>query len=714
MKRAPLLYALLPLMGGILVAFSFTIPLIVVLLLAATALLSLAATAFVHWFRYQGTAVAVGAVVTLFFALGMALPPLHNPLNNDRHYLHLMPDDSDCVMQLRLVENPVERERSYRVVANVEYLRLADSMMVSDGRLALYLPKDSLAPTLRYGDILVGDGRLTLPAGESNPYQFNYRTYLARRGVLRQTYLANYRKAGHRSGGLTHWSKQLQYTLVERMRHARLTPSQTAIAEAMLLGWRSDLDDLTYRQFQDAGIAHLLCVSGLHVGIIAAIAGAALYRQRRRRWAQITRGIMQLAAVWLFVLISGMAPGTSRAAIMFSLFIVAQIIGRDSNRLNTLAASALLLLCCRPALLFDTSFQLSHSAVLGIITLYNPLVGLIKQPQRRNSRGWRKKAIARARQFGLYLWRLVCLSTAAQAATLPFVLYHFHRFPLYFLVANTVVLPFVGLLTTTMLLLLIVLPWAWLATPLTSLLATQLLLLDKFTAWISHLPASSIYNIYCDFPAALLWAAAVAALAFALNGKRRQLYIFPTVSLVLALCRMALVDVRATHLHQWIVYKDKRHTAIELFDRRQSLLLSDSATCANPAMLDFSSRGLLIHNRTNSRHIAPYNQAGDYGEVVVQPPFILWHGKTIAVIDAAAALAYRNATPSDSVTHIDCLILSGKPYISPRELERHLDCDTVIITAHNYSSMARLWHNRCVERRTPLIDHFMQEAQLLR
>ncbi len=321
-----------------------------------------------------------GLWITLIGAGGL-LVRLHLP---DDPFRSLEEPSRTRVMQLRLTDTPHPTKSGYKVPVEVEAYVDSERWCATHGGLMLFLPADSTVEALRYGQRIMVRGTPRQPSGEENPGQFDYQRYLRHRGILWQCRLAKGgwvpSTAKETPQGFKAWTKRLQWTLVQRLRHSRLTPSQQGIAEAMLLGWRDDTDMQTTRQFREAGIAHLLCVSGLHVGIVALLAGSLLSFLGRRRWQRAVKGAVQTLAVWLFVCLTGLSPSALRAGVMFTLLIAGDALAQRPNSANNLATSAVLLLCLRPMLLFDVGFQLSYAAVAGIIIGYKPIYQLITTP----------------------------------------------------------------------------------------------------------------------------------------------------------------------------------------------------------------------------------------------------------------------------------------------------------------------------------------------
>lgn len=262
----------------------------------------------------------------------------------------------------------------------------------------------------------------------------------------------------------------LRASLFHRMQSGPLQDG--GVAEALALGWKADIGSDTKAHYRNAGLAHLLAVSGLHVGILAAIVGGLFWWTGRERRGRIIRGSLQLLAVWGFAFITGAAPSTLRAALMFSMFIVNDMLARRVVPLNLLALAAIVMLVADPLLVYDISWQLSFSAVAGIL-LAQPAIHALRTP----------------------VGQAAAVSVAATLATLPVVVATFHRLPLYFIIANVIVVPIAGVILALSLLYMIV-PCVATAWPLDLLLRGT----DTLTGWVGSLPGAVAEDVYLSTP----------------------------------------------------------------------------------------------------------------------------------------------------------------------------------------------------------------------
>lgn len=411
--------------------------------------------------------VALTLLLTLTFVAIGALRILPDDAQYDpRHWTHLVQQPS--FLTLRLTETPTPRERSWKTEAEV----LSVDSLEALGTLHLFLRKDSTAATLHYGDTLTLHGYADTT-----------------RGTLYVT-SDHYLIAGHDSTSPRAHCEAMRMKLLRRMQHGPLEHRHAGVAEAMTLGWRGDLEPDLQAQFRAAGIMHLLCVSGLHVGLLAVMVGGLFLWLGEERRGRILRGSLQLLVLWGFALLTGLAPATVRAALMFSLFIISHMMGRRTDSLNLLSLAAIVMLMVDPLLLFNTGWQLSFCAVAGIL-LARPAIQLFHNP----------------------FWQTASVCLAATLATLPVILSFFHTFQPYFLIANIIIVPLAALILVLSLLYML-LPCPLFASPLWWLLESS----DRLTGAISRLPGATINNIEISPIGTMFLTVAIFFILFAINA----------------------------------------------------------------------------------------------------------------------------------------------------------------------------------------------------
>ena len=214
---------------------------------------------------------------------------------------------------------------------------------------------------------------------------------------------------------------------------------QYAVVAAMTLGDKSELTPETKQAFYVTGAAHVLALSGLHLGIIYMIVSLMIRGRRLRTAAQI----MTLLLLWAFAFLVGLSPSIVRSATMLTIYGLLSLGYRQKMSINVLAFTAIVMLVVHPHALFEVGFQMSFLAVLAILVFYPFLNGII-------SERWLME-----HQLVRWLWGMTALSLSAQLGVAPLIAFYFHRFSTYFLLANFIVIPCAYLILTGALLLLL-------------------------------------------------------------------------------------------------------------------------------------------------------------------------------------------------------------------------------------------------------------------
>ena len=203
-----------------------------------------------------------------------------------------------------------------------------------------------------------------------------------------------------------------------------------AVVTALVLGMDDYLDNDTRKEFSSAGAIHILCVSGLHVGVIYMVLNALLFFLKRNKYARALRSLILLIGIWFYAMLTGLAPAVLRAATMFSFVIIGTGIKRKAGVFNSLTVSAFILLLFNPFLIYNVGFQLSYAAVIAIVAI-QPTIYQIWQPKNKIADN---------------IWGITTVSVAAQLGTAPLGLFYFHQFPNYFIITNLIAIPLATLI----------------------------------------------------------------------------------------------------------------------------------------------------------------------------------------------------------------------------------------------------------------------------
>ena len=324
-----------------------------------------------------------------------------------------------AVYQGVLNSYPLERERSYRLEVT-----LKDSLY-GGHNIYLYLPKDSVAPTLEPGYRIVFDGKINKPSSEGAG--FDYESYLLSHGIsgtlrVQSKDWRSFPPDG--SEGLRIRAVRFRRAVIRKYREWGLRGNALAVASAVSLGEKRALSDDLREVYSTSGVSHVLAVSGLHVGIMCwflyLLFPAFLFRK-----VEWLRQLLVMAILWAYAYAIGLPVSITRTLIMFSIVALCRAAERETSALNSLGIAAIIMLASHPSSLFDMSFQLSFGAVFFIVIL-TPILLDIYDP--RNP-------------VGRYVWRIMVLSLSAQIGTAPIVMYHFSGFSTYVMLANLFVVP---------------------------------------------------------------------------------------------------------------------------------------------------------------------------------------------------------------------------------------------------------------------------------
>ena len=230
------------------------------------------------------------------------------------------------------------------------------------GTVLVFVPR---YPAYKYGDVIKLTGELETPPQLDD---FDYRGYLAHQGIHATMFYPEIEvlDTGRGFPPLA-WVYSLRGRLAQTLAQVLPEP-QASLAQGMVLGIRGNIPRDLQDDFSRSGTAHLLAISGLHLGIMAGILlGVGLWLFGRRHYLYVW---LALGAVWLYTVITGMNPPVVRGAIMASLFLLAEALGRQRSAMVALTFAAAVMVGVHPYILGDASFQLSFLAMAGLVFIF--------------------------------------------------------------------------------------------------------------------------------------------------------------------------------------------------------------------------------------------------------------------------------------------------------------------------------------------------------
>ena len=274
--------------------------------------------------------------------------------------------------------------------------------------------------SIAYGQTLSITGHIWAPDPVTNPHEFDFGAYLSENGMNA------YATAKIEDVQIIASDRDFKSALIDLRAHisARieyLFPDNAPIIQALVLADRSHLSDDIRDSFQKTGITHLICISGMHVSVLAMAVLFFLKRILSRKYA--------IGITIFFLLLYGVLIGFTasyvRALIMFMIFSCAPIAGYSSDGITRLSVALLLTLLISPEQIGDAGFVLSYSATAGIILLYPPLLHLIGLDGPTHRKPLSSAFAQFVRRILFYLPKLLCATLSAQLATLPAVIAFF-------------------------------------------------------------------------------------------------------------------------------------------------------------------------------------------------------------------------------------------------------------------------------------------------
>lgn len=439
------------------------------------------------------------AILALFCLLGMMFINLHLRPDFPRNHIFHYADKGRLNVEGLLYRRPVPSLRGAKLYLKVEKIYLTDGLIKARGK-ALISVKEYRGG-LRYGDRIRFIAKLYHPRNFNNPGGFNYRRFLACKGIWITGYVEKDTGIATVARGKGNAFLQLIEAWRERIRALleKSAPVETrGIMKALILGEREGIPEEVKEEFIVAGVAHIIAISGLHMGIIALVVFLLMkWSLRRSEILALTLNIQKISALAtipplvLYTFIAGARISTVRAAIMIVIYLISILLDRQRNLYNTLAVAALLILLVSPTSLLDVSFQLSFVAVLAILYLVPRFSEFFPKPH-----PLLLKKPSPSRAILSHLRAFLVVSLAAMVGTWPLVAYYFNRMSVVGLLSNLIIVPLAGFVVIMGLITsLVALIWSPLSPLLVTLTSAPSYLVLKVVHLFASIPHASHYVV---------------------------------------------------------------------------------------------------------------------------------------------------------------------------------------------------------------------------
>ena len=383
---------------------------------------------------------------------------------------------------------------------------------------------------LNYGTTLIVKAKVQEIKNSGNPGAFKYRDYALANGIGFQIYAKGGMYKPVNSDGYTSIYNTL-YTTRDWILNIfdKYIPDEAnaGFSKALLVGYRNDIDKNILQEYIESGVVHVIAISGMHLGLIYVLLVSILSFLERWRYGKIAGALIIITVLWLFSLMTGGAPSITRAAFMFSILVIGKILGRPNVLFNSMAFSAICLLFYNPYYLWDVGFQLSYAALLGIAIFSKKFTDWIEIKNK----------------FLFKSWEIIAVTLSAQVFTLPFVIYYFHQFPVYFIISNLLAVPLSGIILY-FLIGLVTFHWVpYLGDILGTVIHWLIVALNKSIVFINNLPFSRITDINYGLMSVILLTVSIAFFSISyIHKNKRCLFYGMAVLLIIPINQLVAIE----------------------------------------------------------------------------------------------------------------------------------------------------------------------------
>ncbi len=435
----------------------------------------------------------LGAIFLVFF--GVFRTYHFQEFHQKNHLFHVK--DSIIAYTACIDEEVQNRKFSFRTEAEIKEICVLKNTpkgkiknwQKTKGRAMISFKKETQNPNkilqeLKYGDVLLIKGSPFLVIPPENPQEFNYKEYLTFQNIYHHHYVLpnTFSKINYSpQNSFVAYALYLRGLCSKLLNDLVNSPRESAIAVALVLGVKEQMDNEILEAYSGTGLMHVLAVSGMHVGMmLVPFAWFFGFLEKKGLKGKILYASLVLFFLWGYAIVTGFSASVLRAVVMFSLVALGKVFGKKGTMYNILACSAFMLLLYEPFLLWSVGFQLSYLAVLSII-VFQPVI-----------KNWYEAP----NKYVFYFWELTSVSLSAQLLTFPLGFYYFHQFPNYFLIANLLIIP-ISSIVLYLGVICILLGWIpYLGGILGSCLWFGIWLMNYVTLFLEKLPFALTENVY--------------------------------------------------------------------------------------------------------------------------------------------------------------------------------------------------------------------------
>jgi competence protein ComEC len=545
----------------------------------------------------------------------------------------------------------------------------ADVIAVNDkktsGKLLIRMQKED-AHKLDLGFTLKTADLLNPIHASKNIGSFNYKSYLLSIGVRHQLELTDFVELKRKVFSLMTWLRGLKQQKLDAIEFSSFKEETKQLVMALILGERSELDRAWMDRYAQAGIVHILAISGLHMGLLMVLLGWIYIPLRLLPQGNYLQVFMIILSLWCYALLTGASASVIRAATMFSLFSIGTYLKRSPPTLYLLLLSFGILVYSNPLYIKQLGFQMSYLAVFGILILQPILLKILSI---------KNKLLHR-------FWVMTTVTLAAQIAVSPLAIYHFHQFPGLFLITNWMVLPFVALYLYLGIGSLILLHWQLLPTFLIDLLNLMTASLNNFVRWVVNQKAFFFEELRLSMYDVILIYALLLFLYFDYIKMKKRILLGLFLGIMLL---------------QWFAHQareaQERTTAVWLMPAYNNTVLfyKNKKTLRIFCTQEISESNRLVKEFQNEFRI-------DRIQIEELKNTYVIEGKTLFFIDCLWAENF------DFKKQRNLLVLTKNTRVNLEAMLLQNQIDQIIVDGSSYPSVKTRWKKTCAQYNIPFYD----------
>lgn len=595
----------------------------------------------------------------LFFLLGISLVFWNDATKRQNYFAQFANDSSLKIVQVTKVLKSNLFYNKYEVAV----LQIDNNK--TSGKVLLNVAKDSISNRFQIDDVLATKSNFYPLSKARNPYQFDYKEYLRKRGIHQQISckFTTIQKLNVSKKSLLGITSRFRNEIQRLLKQNGFKDDVFGVISALLLGQRNEISNELITNYSKAGAIHILAVSGLHVGIILLLLSYLFKPIEAFKNGKLLKAILIILILWIFAFIAGLSASVVRAVTMFTFVSVGLAIKAKHIIEHSLITSMFALLVFNPMFLYDVGFQMSYLAVFGIIW-FQPIFYKLWKPN--------YKLLNK-------IWQLITVSTAAQLGVLPLSLFYFHQFPGLFFISNLIIVPFLGIILLLGILIiglsLVNLLPSFLVTVYDSLIQLMNLAIntiaDKESFLIQDIPFSK-YEMLFSYLFILM-------LLFFLR-KQTTKRLFPLLAVILLIQSLTLFDMKTKHTTtRFLVFHKSRQSMFGV-QQGNRLTINTSAISNKDfqnTLSDFIT-GASISKIDNLKH-----------NNIIQVK-----DRTILVVDSLAIYAVKQL-------HNPIVLLKDSPKINLERLIKTITPTKIIADGSNYNSYVNLWKRIAEKHHVP-------------